>query len=124
VTAGVTLASRPWIGVVAGVATVVAGRVAEVRRTLFLAPAVALALSRLTHRPEVAWLALALLLVDLVSGWLWWPRRQPPGAGTDDTSTPNPGSLSEGTKRRRARLFSARSGSPGAATSSSPSSSS
>jgi arabinofuranan 3-O-arabinosyltransferase len=123
VAVGVTLASRPWIGVVAAVVTLVAARVAEVRRVLFLGPAIALALSRLTHRPEVAWLALALLLVDLVCGWLWWPRRQPPTEARGATSTSRDGTFSDGTKRRRARLFSARKGSPGVATSSSPSSS-
>jgi hypothetical protein len=120
VTAGVTIASRPWIGVVAGVVTLVGARVAEVRRVLFLAPAIALALSRLTHRPEVAWLALALLLVDLVCGWLWWPRRQPP-APAAEASTSSSGTRSAGTKRRRLRLFSNRRRSPGSSASTTPS---
>jgi arabinofuranan 3-O-arabinosyltransferase len=123
VTVGVALASRPWIGVVAGVVTLVGARIAEVRRVVFLGPAIALALSRLTHRPELAWLALALLLADLVCGWLWWPRRQAPPADGSPASTTSADGLSSGTKRRRARLFSARSASPGAATSSSPSAS-
>jgi hypothetical protein len=119
VAAAVTIASRPWIGAVAGVATLVGARVAEVRRVVFLGPAIALALSRLTHRPELAWLALALLLVDLACAWLWWPRRQPPPAGSGVASTSSSGSRSVATKRRRLRLFSARSGSPGSSTSSS-----
>ncbi|HZB72456.1 MAG TPA: alpha-(1-_3)-arabinofuranosyltransferase family protein [Acidimicrobiales bacterium] len=119
VAAAVTIASRPWIGAVAGVATLVGARVAEVRRVVFLGPAIALALSRLTHRPELAWLALALLLVDLACAWLWWPRRQPPPAGSGVTPTSSAGSRSVATKRRRFRLFSARSGSPGSSTSSS-----
>jgi arabinofuranan 3-O-arabinosyltransferase len=119
----VALASRPWIGVVAGVVTVVGARIAEVRRVVFLGPAVALALSRLTHRPELAWLALALLAADLVCGWLWRPGRQAPAEDSTRASTTSPDRLASGTKRRRARLFSARRDSPGAATSSSPSAS-
>jgi hypothetical protein len=119
VAAAVTIASRPWIGVVAGVATVVGARVAEVRRVVFLGPAIALALSRLTSRPELAWLALALLLVDLACAWLWWPRRQPPAAASGEASTPSSGRRSATTKRRLLRLFSASSGSPGSSTESS-----
>jgi hypothetical protein len=118
VTLAVTVSSRLWIGLVAGVCTLVGARIAEVRRVLFLGPAIALALSRLTTRPELAWLALALLLVDLVCAWLWWPRRQPPVA-----STSSAGSRPAGTQRRRFRLFSASRGTPGRSTStSSPSS--
>ncbi len=123
ITVAVAVASRPWIGVIAGVATVVGARVAEVRRVVFLGPAIALALSRLTHRPELAWLALALLLVDLACAWLWWPRRQPPPTGSGVTSTPSAGNRSVATKRRRLRLFSATRDSPGSSTSSSPPSS-
>jgi arabinofuranan 3-O-arabinosyltransferase len=120
---GAALASRPWIGVVAAVVTLVGARIAEVRRVVFLGPALALALSRLTHRPELAWLALALLVADLVCGWLWWPRRQAPPAGSSRASTTSPEPLESGTKRRRARLFSARRDTPGETTSSSPSAS-
>jgi hypothetical protein len=114
VTVAVTVGSRLWIGLVAGVCTLVGARVAEVRRVLFLGPAIALAMSRLAERPELAWLALALLLVDLVCAWLWWPRRQAPVA-----STPSAGSRPAGTQRRRFRLFSASRASPGSSTSSS-----
>jgi hypothetical protein len=118
VTVAVTLGSRVWIGLVAGVCTLVGARVAEVRRVLFLGPAIALAMSRLTARPELAWLALALLVADLVCAWLWWPRRQPPDR-TGVASTPSAGSRPAGTHRRRFRLFSASRGSPGSSTSSS-----
>jgi hypothetical protein len=118
VTVAVTVGSRLWIGLVAGVCTLVGARVAEVRRVLFLGPAIALAMSRLTSRPELAWLALALLLVDLVCAWLWWPRPQSPDqAGV--ASTPSAGSRPAGTQRRRFRLFSASRASPGSTTSSS-----
>jgi hypothetical protein len=116
---GAALASRPWIGAVAAVVTLVGSRVAEVRRVVFVGPALFLALSRATGRPELAWLALALLVADVVCAWLWWPRRQPPDA-TGAGSTASAGSFSAGTKRRRFRLFSASRGSPGASSSTSP----
>jgi hypothetical protein len=56
--------SRPWIGlVVAAVTPVVLASGA--RGVLTLTAPVVLALSRLSHTPELAWLALALVAVDL-----------------------------------------------------------
>ena len=71
--------SRPWIGVVVGVATAVAARVASGRILLTAGAPLALALARITRFDDLAWLAAALLAADVVT---WWvrerrPRREP-----------------------------------------------
>jgi hypothetical protein len=67
--------SRPWIGAVAAVATVVGTRVPKARVLLFLGAPIALIESRLTHEPDLAWLALAFLAVDLACGAVRAQRR-------------------------------------------------
>lgn len=67
--------SRPWIGLVAGAGALVAARLSPMRLLVSLTAPVVLALSRITQTPELAWLALALLAVDLACGALR-PRRR------------------------------------------------
>ena len=67
---GTLALSRPWMALVAAVATVAALRVPKARLLLTIGAPVALIESRLAHEPELAWLALALLAVDLACGWL------------------------------------------------------
>jgi hypothetical protein len=76
VVAGVAAAliSRWWIGALVAVASFVASRVTRGRLLLAAGAPVALALGALVDIPELGWLALALLLADLVTGW-WWGRR-------------------------------------------------
>jgi arabinofuranan 3-O-arabinosyltransferase len=69
IAAGFTLVSRPWIGVVAGGAALLV-QVREGRTLIAFAIPTLVAASRVTHTPELAWLALALLAVDLGCGWL------------------------------------------------------
>ncbi len=68
--------SRPWIAVVTAAVTVVATRMPRARVVLTLGAPIALVESRLAHRPELAWLALALLGVDLACGALLARRRE------------------------------------------------
>ena len=60
------LVSRPWIGLVVGTATLVAARVARGRVVLSAGAPVALAVAKLVGAPELGWLAVLLLLGDLV----------------------------------------------------------
>ncbi|MDQ6696720.1 MAG: alpha-(1-_3)-arabinofuranosyltransferase, partial [Actinomycetota bacterium] len=69
-TLGTIALSRPWIGLVAGAATVLASRISRTRILLTLAIPLVLAFSRLGPTPELGWLALALLTADLACGWL------------------------------------------------------
>lgn len=62
--------SRWWIGLLVGVATLVAARVATGRVLLTAGAPLALALSKVVGVPELGWLAVALLLADLVSAWI------------------------------------------------------
>ncbi len=69
------LFSRWWIGLLVGAAVLVAPRLAR-GRLLFAAGApVALALGALVDRPQLGWVALGLLVGDLVTDW-WLRRRQ------------------------------------------------
>ena len=61
--------SRPWVGLVAGAATLLV-KVREARVLVTLMIPALLALGRFTDMPELAWLAVALLAVDLGCGWL------------------------------------------------------
>jgi hypothetical protein len=67
--------SRPWIAAAACVVAVVAVRVPRARVLLTLGAPLALVESRLAHEPELAWLALALVAVDLACGGLLARRR-------------------------------------------------
>ena len=67
----VTAVSRPWIGAAGAVAVVLAAQVPVLRGVPAMAAPVLLALSHLLDAPHLAWLALALLLVDLVVLQLW-----------------------------------------------------
>ncbi|HUV11939.1 MAG TPA: discoidin domain-containing protein, partial [Acidimicrobiia bacterium] len=60
------LVSRPWIGVVVGVATLFAARVARGRVLLSAGAPIALAVAKGFDAPELGWLAVLLLLADLV----------------------------------------------------------
>ncbi|HEU5309342.1 MAG TPA: alpha-(1-_3)-arabinofuranosyltransferase family protein [Acidimicrobiia bacterium] len=62
--------SRPWIGVVAGVAAAVVTLVPRARVLVVVAIPLVLALSRIAHEPELAWLTIALLVVDLAARWV------------------------------------------------------
>jgi len=68
------LISRWWIGVLVAVASLVASRYTRGRLLLAAGAPVALALGALLDIPELGWVALGLLLADLVTGW-WWQRR-------------------------------------------------
>jgi arabinofuranan 3-O-arabinosyltransferase len=69
------LMSRWWIGLFVGLAVLVAPRLTR-GRLLFAAGApVALALGALFDVPELGWVALGLLVGDLVTDW-WLRRRQ------------------------------------------------
>jgi hypothetical protein len=73
---GAAVFSRPWIGLVAGIAVVgAAPHLRRARGLLTLSIPTALAMSRFTHTPELAWLALALLAADLACGGLRGRRR-------------------------------------------------
>ena len=84
--AGVVTAlfSRPWIGVVVGLACVVAARVSGARIVLTAGAPLALALARITRFDDLAWLAVALLVADLATEWVR-ARSRP---GTRDEATP------------------------------------
>jgi hypothetical protein len=64
------LFSRPWIGIAVGVAVFAAARFSRGRIVLTAGAPVALALARMTRFDDLAWLALALLAVDVVTWWL------------------------------------------------------
>jgi arabinofuranan 3-O-arabinosyltransferase len=87
--AGVATAlfSRPWIGVVVGVACVVAARVARARILLTAGAPLALALARITEFDDLAWLAVALLAADLATGWVRERRRPRTSEGSSPDAT-------------------------------------
>jgi arabinofuranan 3-O-arabinosyltransferase len=62
--------SRAWIGAVAGVTTVVVTLVPRARIGVAVAVPLVLALSRILDEPELAWLTIALLVVDLAARWI------------------------------------------------------
>jgi arabinofuranan 3-O-arabinosyltransferase len=65
---GAMLVSRPWIGGVVGVATLVATRVPGARLLLAGGAPAALLLAKAADAPELGWLAVTLLAADLISG--------------------------------------------------------
>jgi hypothetical protein len=69
------LISRWGIGVLVAAASFGASRVTRGRLVLAAGAPVALAVGALVDVPELGWVALGLLLADLVTGW-WWQRRQ------------------------------------------------
>jgi hypothetical protein len=69
------LVSRWWIGVLVACASLVASRATRGRLVLAAGAPMALALGALVDVPELGWVALGLLLGDLVTGW-WWQRRR------------------------------------------------
>jgi hypothetical protein len=69
--------SRLWIGFLAGVLTVAAGFVPRTRLVVAAAIPIALVVSRMLHEPELAWLAIALLVVDLSGRWMHRRRSAP-----------------------------------------------
>jgi arabinofuranan 3-O-arabinosyltransferase len=75
--AGVVTAvvSRWWIGVVVAVATFVAPRLSRGRLLLAAGSPIALAFGALFDIPELGWVAVGLLIGDLVAGALWARRR-------------------------------------------------
>ena len=69
--------SRLWIGLVAGVLTVAAGFVPRSRLVVAAAIPIALLASWVLHEPELAWIAVALLVVDLSGRWMHRRRSAP-----------------------------------------------
>jgi hypothetical protein len=82
---GTALFSRPWIGIVVGVAALVAATVARGRILLTAGAPLALAFARITRFDDLAWLAVALLAADVVTWWLRERRRR------RETATSSPG---------------------------------
>ena len=69
------LVSRWWIGALVAAATFEASLLTKGRLLLAGGAPVALALGALFDIPELGWVAIGLLLADLVAGW-WWDRRR------------------------------------------------
>ena len=67
---GAALVSRWWIGLIVGVATLVAARLAGGRILLTAGAPLALALGKLFDTPELGWLAIGLLGADVLTVWL------------------------------------------------------
>jgi hypothetical protein len=67
------LFSRWWIGLLVAIATIAASRLTRGRLLLAAGAPLALALGALVDIPELGWIALGLLLADLVAGW-WFGR--------------------------------------------------
>ncbi len=67
---GAALVSRWWIGLIVGVATLVAARLAGGRILLTAGAPLALALGKLFDTPELGWLAIGLLGADVLTAWL------------------------------------------------------
>ena len=65
-----SLFSRPWIGVIVGLACLVAARVSGARIVFTAGAPLALALARITRFDDLAWLAVALLVADLATEWV------------------------------------------------------
>ncbi len=82
---GTALFSRPWIGIVVGVAALLAASVSRGRILLTAGAPLALVFARITRFDDLAWLAVALLATDLVTWWLR-ERRRP-----RETATSSPG---------------------------------
>jgi arabinofuranan 3-O-arabinosyltransferase len=86
---GVTLLvatwSRLWIGLVAGALALAAGLVPRSRLLVAAAIPLALVASRVVHEPELAWLSIALLVVDL--GGRWMHRRRTAWTSGHDQSS-------------------------------------
>jgi len=67
---GTAFVSRAWIGAVAAVATIVVVLHPQGRVVVATAIPLALALSRVLEAPELAWLTIALVVVDLAARWI------------------------------------------------------
>lgn len=79
---GAAAVSRWWVGVVVGVAAILATRATLGRIVLVAGAPLALAVSKLAGAPEVGWLAVTLLAADLVVGWVrhrWGSAVKGPG---------------------------------------------
>ena len=87
---GAAALSRPWIGLVAGAATLLTSRVPRARALPALAIPLSLALARQGPTPDLGWLAVALLASDLASGWL--RRQNAPPRSTATHAPLRPGS--------------------------------
>jgi hypothetical protein len=77
VAAGVVAAfvSRWWIGLIVAAATALSPRLSRGRLLLAAGAPVTLALGAVFDLPELGWVAIGLLIGDLVAGW-WWERRE------------------------------------------------
>jgi hypothetical protein len=77
VVAGVAAArvSRWWVGALVALFTFAAARLTRGRILLAAGAPVALALGALLEKPTLGWVAIGLLLGDLVAGW-WVNRRR------------------------------------------------
>ena len=84
---GTALFSRPWIGIVVGVAALVAARIARGRILLTAGAPLALAAARIVRFDDLAWLAVALLAADLVTWWLRERRRPRETAASSPVAT-------------------------------------
>ena len=71
------LVSRWWIGLLVAAATFVAPRLTRGRLLLAAGSPIALALGALLDIPELGWVAVGLLLADVLAGALWARRRSP-----------------------------------------------
>jgi arabinofuranan 3-O-arabinosyltransferase len=67
---GAWFVSRAWIGLVVGLATLVASRVRNGRLLLAGGAPAALLLAKVADAPELGWLAVTLLAADLLLGWV------------------------------------------------------
>ena len=86
-----TSTTEPPVGTaVAGVATVVVTLVPRARIAVDVAIPVVLALSRILEEPELAWLTIALLVVDLGARWVRGRARSRDSASTPPPVTPEP----------------------------------
>ena len=90
ITAGVATAvvSRWWIGALVALVTAVTPRLSGGRLFLAAGAPLALVLGALFDIPELGWVAIGLLIGDLVAGW-WWERDQAdPTRETDREAVP------------------------------------
>jgi hypothetical protein len=67
--------SRPWVAAASALVALAAARLGPARVALVVAPAVVLGLSRALEEPELAWLALGLLLAGWGAGAVVRSRR-------------------------------------------------
>jgi hypothetical protein len=81
--------SVPWIGVVTAAALALVARVPATRWLVTLSAPALLVAARLVEEPRLAWLALALLAVD-IAVWLLRSRRQAQHGGPTVGSAPPP----------------------------------